>query len=141
MDSYQKILEDLYQIFPIEVTPYAPPYEETATMDAKFGALKEALERSRRLGNRQMQLMYAFLLGQFLEKDVSTNALRTHYTQQLTQHYCVASQRTYGIFAALGADQIMRTVNTTLTLTRRLSQEEYQGLIIRSLEIFNGVEN
>ncbi|PKK75535.1 hypothetical protein RhiirC2_773502 [Rhizophagus irregularis] len=35
----------------------------------------------------------------------------------------------------------MRTENTTLTLVRKLSQEKYQDLVMRSLEIFNGVEN
>ncbi|PKC71103.1 hypothetical protein RhiirA1_453917 [Rhizophagus irregularis] len=42
---------------------------------------------------------------------------------------------------ALGVNQIMRTENTTLTLVRKLRQEKYQDLVMRSLEIFNGVEN
>jgi hypothetical protein len=141
MNAYQSILEDLYQIFPVEVAPVILPYDENATMDSKFETLKEALRQSKRLGNRRLHLMNAFFLGQFLEKKVKTNALRSHYAQQLTPHYRTTSQRVYYLFKALGVNQIMRTVNTTLTLVRKLSQEEYQDLVMKSLEIFNGVEN
>ncbi|CAB4496104.1 unnamed protein product [Rhizophagus irregularis] len=61
--------------------------------------------------------------------------------QQLTPHYHITSQQIYYIFEALGVNQIMRTENTTLTLVRKLRQEKYQDLVMRSLEIFNGVEN
>ncbi|PKY30473.1 hypothetical protein RhiirB3_392598 [Rhizophagus irregularis] len=141
VNAHQKILEDLYQIFPIEVTPLVPPYNEEASMDSKFETLREAMRRSKRMGDRQMHLVNAFFLGQFLEKKVKTNALRSHYTQQLTLHYRITSQRVYYLFEAFGVSQIMRTVNITLTLVRKLSQEEYQDLVMRSLEIFNGVEN
>ncbi|CAB4388142.1 unnamed protein product [Rhizophagus irregularis] len=141
VNAHQKILEDLYQIFPIEVAPIMPPYDEDATMDSKFETLKEAIRRSKRLGDRRLHLVNAFFLGQFLEKKVKTNALRSHYTQQLTPHYRTTSQRVYYLFEALGVGQVMRSVNTTLTLIRKLNQEEYQDLVVRSMEIFNGVEN
>ncbi|CAB5369379.1 unnamed protein product [Rhizophagus irregularis] len=92
VNAHQKILEDLYQIFPIEVAPIMPPYDEDATMDSKFETLKEAIRRSKRLGDRRLHLVNAFFLGQFLEKKVKTNALRSHYTQQLTPHYRTTSQ-------------------------------------------------
>jgi hypothetical protein len=141
MNSYQLILEDILRILPTEVAPYVPPYGALSTMDEKFEALKESIERAKRLGNRQMQLANAFFLGRFLEKELGSNALRSYYMQKLTTHYRAAAIRTYYIFEAPGINQIMRTVNTTLTLVRRISQEEYQDLVMRSLEIFNGVEN
>ncbi|PKB92410.1 hypothetical protein RhiirA5_444786 [Rhizophagus irregularis] len=68
VNAHQKILEDLYQIFPIEVAPIMPPYDEDATMDSKFETLKEAIRHSKRLGDRRLHLVNAFFLGQFLEK-------------------------------------------------------------------------
>ncbi|CAB4440739.1 unnamed protein product [Rhizophagus irregularis] len=56
VNAHQKILEDLYQIFPIEVAPIMPPYDEDATMDSKFETLKEAIRRSKRLGDRRLHL-------------------------------------------------------------------------------------
>ncbi|CAB5368456.1 unnamed protein product [Rhizophagus irregularis] len=91
VNAHQKILEDLYQIFPIEVTPLVPPYNEEASMDSKFETLREAMRRSKSMGDRRMHLVNAFFLGQFLEKKVKTNALRSHYTQQLTLHYRITS--------------------------------------------------
>jgi hypothetical protein len=38
-------------------------------------------------------------------------------------------------------DQIMRTTKTSLTMIRSLSLNEYQALVVKSLEIFNGAEN
>ena len=141
MNAYQIILEDLFRIIPAEVMTLTPPYEETATTDEKFDMLKESMERAKRLGNRQIQLVNAYFLGRFLEKELKSNALRSHYAQRLTTHYRIAAIRTYYIFEVPGANQIMRTVNTTLTLIRKVSQERYQELVMRSLEIFNGVEN
>jgi hypothetical protein len=141
MSHYQNVLEDLRQRYPVEVLPYVPPYKETASMDEKFDALYETIDRAKRLGDRKLQLSNAYFIGQFLMKEVSLNSLRSHYSRRLSIHYRTVASRTYLIFECFGAAQIMRTSYTTLTTIRELRQEEYTDLVARSWRIFNGVEN
>ena len=141
MNSYQKVLDDLMQVFPTDVECCPIPYEEAMSAEEKFQVLMEAVGRSDRLGSRILKLSNAFYLGQFLEKKVRTKIQRDFFVRQLSEHYRTTSLRVYYIFETPGVIQIMRTTKTSLTMIRNLSLNEYQDLVAKSLEIFSGVEN
>jgi hypothetical protein len=141
MDSHQSILEDLLQTFPTEVVIYPPPYERYLSFKDKFSMTQKAIERSKRLNNRILHLTNIYYMGQLLETEVKDTAERDYYARQLSEHYRIISVRTYYIFEVPGVEQLMRTTRTTSTMVRSISLSEYQDLVIRSAEIFNGVEN
>jgi len=135
MNAYQNILADLLQECPPSDVCYPVPYEPQASLEDKFIALNNALERSKRYGDRIMQLVSAFYMGRFLEKEAQS--LRGHYAQRLSHHYRVTVSRVYFIFEIPGVGRLMKTTNTTMTLIRRLSFDEYQSLVLRASELFN----
>lgn len=140
MNAYQNILEDLLRIYPADVASCPPPYAENLSLDEKFMALNDAIIKSKRMGNRTLQLTNVYYLGKFLERDVN-NLQRNYYAQQLSLHYRITAIRTFYIFEPHGVNQILKTTNTSLTMIRKLTQPEYSSLVERSVEIFNGVEN
>jgi hypothetical protein len=141
MTLYQSILEDLCQIQPTKVTPISPPYETNMAFNEKFRLTKDAIERSKRLRNRVLQITNLFYLGQLLEQDAENSTIRSYYAQQLATHYQTVAVQIYYIFEVLGVEQIARTTRTTSTHVRNLSQTKYLELVSKALEIFNGVEN
>jgi hypothetical protein len=141
MEPYQSILEDLLQTTPEEVAPYPPPYEDHLDPERKFKILSGALKRIKHFSNRLLLLAYIFYLGRFLEKETESSLQRDYFARQLTTHYRISAIRLYYIFEIPGVNQIMRTTKTNITLLRELSTQQYQDLVLRSSEIFNGVEN
>jgi hypothetical protein len=141
MDVYQEILTDLLQVPPVgtNVLSYPPPYESTMDKSTKFDLIKGALRRARSLEDRVLTLVNAYYLGQFLE--VEAGSQRGFYSRQLTTHYRLSSTRLYYLFELHGISHLARTSRITLTMIRKLTQEEYQSLVLRSNQIFNGVEN
>lgn len=141
LNAYQKVLEDLLQIYPLEVLVYPPPYIGTASLEEKFDSINGAIERAKRIDDRVLMLVNVFYLGQFLEVEVRGNTRRNQFLQQLSAHFRTIAIRTYYIFEAQGVEQIMRTIHTTSTIIRKLNLIEYKDLVLKSVEIFNGVEN
>ncbi|EXX63870.1 gag-pol fusion protein [Rhizophagus irregularis DAOM 197198w] len=141
MEPYQSILEDLLQTTPVEVTPFPLPYEPNMKPERKFEILCEALNRIKHFNNRLLLLVHLYYLGRFLEKETESSVQRSYFVRQLTAHYRTSATRIFYIFEIPGARQIMRTKKTNVTLLRELNTQEYQGLVLRASEIFNGVEN
>ena len=141
MSAYECILKDLRTMTPEGTLSYPPPYDAQSSLEEKFTSLQEAINRSKRLGHQALQLVNLFYMGQFLEKEVTTSPQRSLYAQQLSDHYRIISLRMYYIFEPFGAHQIAQITQTTPTMVRKLSQREYQDLVVKSIEIFNGVEN
>ncbi|CAB5145820.1 hypothetical protein RhiirA5_411367 [Rhizophagus irregularis] len=139
MDAFQIIYTDLYQNQPAVVVPYPPPFDDNISHGEKFRILKEAIERAKRFGNRILLLTNLFYMGHFLEKEM-TGTLRSYYAQQLSIHYRTSAIRIYYIFELPGVAQITRTTQTTSTMIRQLSHEEYQKLVTESIGISTGVE-
>ncbi|GET60682.1 hypothetical protein GLOIN_2v1780851 [Rhizophagus irregularis DAOM 181602=DAOM 197198] len=109
--------------------------------EEKFRLMNEATERSKRVGDRVLWLVNLFYLGQLLERQTKDNKQRNYYRQQLTEHYRTIVTRMFYLFEYLGVEQIMRTIRITPTLLREVSQTEFQKLVTKALQIFNGVEN
>ncbi|CAB5199873.1 unnamed protein product [Rhizophagus irregularis] len=142
MTPYQRILEDLRKAHQSEYAiPYPKPYEDNMNFEEKFRLTNEAVERSKRIGDRILWLVNLFYLGQLLERQSKDNKQRSYYRQQLTEHFRIIVTRMFFLFEYLGVEQIMRTTQITPTMLREISQTEYQRLVTKALEIFNGVEN
>jgi len=137
MSHYQTILADLFQVFPTEVE-CPVPYDSEATLEEKFTSIKKSIEKAKRLGDRRSQLASAFFMGQFLEREVDSSSLRSHFAQQMSTHYRLASIRVFYIFEMPGVEQIMRTAYTTLTMVRKLDFREYQDLVAASIDFQRG---
>ncbi|CAB4444375.1 unnamed protein product [Rhizophagus irregularis] len=141
MEPYQSILEDLLQTTPVEVTPFPLPYEPNMKPERKFEILCDALNRIKHFNNRLLLLVHLYYLGRFLEKETESSVQRSYFVRQLTAHYRTSATKIFYIFEIPGAKQIMRTKKTNVTLLRELNTQEYQDLVLRASEIFNGVEN
>jgi hypothetical protein len=127
--AYQVVLEDLQQTLPAEVSYYLPPFQENSTLEERFNLLVDLLYRSKRIGNRKLQLVTAFHLGKLLECDIVDRAQRNSYTNRLSVHYKTSTIRLYYIFSVHGPEQLMRSNRLTLTHIRNLSQDEFQRLM------------
>ena len=138
---YQITLNDLTNRLPSNVDECSAPYEEWMTFEDKFKLTRKALSRAKGMNNRLLQLVNAFYLGRLLEIEAESDNQREHFARQLTIHYRTVIRRTYYLFEAFGVKQIMRTTSTTLTAIRTISSAEYEDLLQKSLNIFNGVEN
>jgi hypothetical protein len=53
----------------------------------KFCLTKDAIEWSKRLKNRVLQLTNLFYLGQLLEQEAENTTIRSYYAQQLATYY------------------------------------------------------
>jgi hypothetical protein len=141
MTYYQIVLEDLSREITGETYNITPPYEPHSSFEEKFYLTQKALERARRMGDRTLQLINAFYLGQLLEKETKSQTQRNYYAQQLTAHYRTTVVRIFYIYEVFGVEHLMRSTQTTLTTIRKLSFKEFQQLVLVSAQIFNGVEN
>jgi hypothetical protein len=72
MGAYQDILEDILQLFSINVVDYPPPYEPHADSRTKFLILNEELRCAKSQHNRLALLVNTFYLGQLLERDIKS---------------------------------------------------------------------
>lgn len=139
MTFFQDISEDLAQATPDETIDTNPPYTEDMTNDLKFEHLYRALLRAKRLHHRTLQLLNAYHIGKFLEKELAVKE-RPKYTKKLTYHYQNICSRTYFLFEFLGPKVIFSMKKTTLTMIRKLTTQEHQDLVCMAL-IFSGAEN
>jgi hypothetical protein len=141
ISAYQRILEDLRRLQPTKVVAYPPPYIATAGLEEKFDLINAAIERAKRIDDRILMLVNVYYLGHLLEVEIRDNIRRGQFLQQLSIHFRTIAIRTYYIFEISGVEQIMRTTHITTTMIRKLSTAEYKDLVLKSVEIFNGVEN
>ena len=139
MGAYHEILADMVaSSVGLDTLSYPPPYSSDMDMTTKFNLINGALRRARSLEDRLLTLINAYYLGRFLE--IEAGSQRGHYTRQLTAHYRISAIRLYHLFELQGVSHLARTSRITLTMVRQLTQEQYQSLVLESVQIFNGVE-
>jgi hypothetical protein len=139
MMPFQDISEDFTQISVDSTVNADPPYTEDMANDLKFDRTYKALIRAKKLHQRTLQLLNAFYIGKFLEKDLEIEE-RPKYLKKLTYHYQVVCTRTYFLFEFLGPKAILNVKKTSLTTIRKLTTQEYQDLVYMAL-IFSSAEN
>lgn len=129
MNAIQEILDDLLRDFPMEVVTPIAPYTDNMSFREKFESALKSLERSKRMGNRMLQLINAFYLGRLLEIEAESLTQRSYFAQKLSLHYRTVVVRIYYIFEPYGVSQIMRTRKISMTIVRHLSLRDYQTLL------------
>jgi hypothetical protein len=127
-----QIEEDITSLLPAFVGELIPPYSEEMTDDRKFQSLKKALKRSISLKNRQLSLINAYFLGQFLQLETSDR-----YWNKISNHYYVMAKYTYDIFEEY-PDQILRTKELTVQRIRQLRRSEISHLRDVLMDFFVG---
>ena len=145
MDSknFEVVLNEL-QLFVIldekETPAILPPYQTDATLTQKVRLTYQALLRSTRMRNRVLSLVNAFFLGQLIDDVTISPAQRTLQMATITKHYYRTAIRVYHLFENFGVQRIFDTRCLTLTMIRQLKSNEYQALLLNTLDISAGAE-
>lgn len=123
-----------------EIQPMIPPYQTDATLTQKVRLTYQTLLRSTRMRNRLLSLVNAFYLGQLIDDATISPAQRTLQMATITKHYYRTAIRVYHLFENLGVHRIFDTQRLTLTMVRQLKSNEYQALLLKTLDISAGAE-
>jgi len=90
--------------------------------------------------NHLLFLVNAFYLSQLIDNTTISPAQRTLQMATITKHYCRTAIRVYHLFENLGVQRIFDTQRLTLTIVRQLKSNEYQALLLKTLDISAGAE-
>lgn len=123
-----------------EIRPMEPPYQTDAPLTQKVQSAYQTLLRSTRMRNRILSLVNAFYLGQLIDDVTISPAQRTVQMATITKHYYRTAIRVYHLFENIGVQRIFDTRCLTLTMIRRLKSNEYQALVLETLDISAGAE-
>lgn len=88
--AYIKILAELSNADPPDITIPSIPYDITMSIDAQVDITYSELLQATRQGKKQKTLAYAFYLGQLLEVFTTSPAQRTILRSRLTKYYALA---------------------------------------------------
>lgn len=135
MSEFPKILEDLKLQSPHGSLTPVPIYNPNDTYDQQIKFLLKQLHRAKRMHNRKEILLNAWYIGEIVETLVDSSRERTQCLELLSSYYRKTIVRTYYIFEFLGASQIIRTQQTSLTMISRLTVSQYQSLVQESVTI------
>jgi hypothetical protein len=143
LTNLEIVLKELQNsVIPLEegIQPMEPPYPVDASLSQKVQSTYRTLLRSTRMRNRTLSLVNAFYLGQLIDDMTLSPAQRTLHMATITKYYCRAAIRVYHLFENLGVQRIFDTQCLTLTMIRQLKSNEYQALVLKTLDISAGAE-
>jgi hypothetical protein len=143
LTNLEIVLKELQNsVIPLEeeIQPMEPPYPVDASPSQKVQSTYRTLLRSTRMRNRTLSLVNAFYLGQLIDDMTLSPAQRTLHMATITKHYCCTAIRVYHLFENLGVQRIFDTQCLTLTMIRQLKSNEYQALVLKTLDISAGAE-
>ena len=126
MSSYNIVLQDLLNDEENNFTMPLPPYSEEMNNRERIEITYNCLLRSQRLKQRTSALIFAYYLGQLIEKrEVSKRICK----QIMSDHFYIIAIRTYYIFE-VNPIQIYVTKNTTTAMIRKLKLHEFKKLTL-----------
>ena len=79
------ILEDLLATTPEIVSTISMPYDLTLSVNNQFLQTYRCMQRTIRMKNRTLSLVYVYYLGELLES-IMDRSLKTYLSQQLTKY-------------------------------------------------------
>ena len=124
--SYRTILQDLAEEVNLQQTMQDTPYTTNMTNQEKINMTYQCLLRAVRLKQRISTLIFAYFLGQLIEKkELSKRKIK----QIVTEHYYVIAIRTFYIFE-FNPQQIYVTKIMNIGNIRKLIQHEFKQLVI-----------
>src|SRR5215469_4047014 len=126
MSYYDIILQDLISNEENNYTMQVPPYNEEMSERNKIEITYNCLLRAQRLKQRISTLVFAYYLGQLIEKrEVSRRTCK----QIITDHFYMIAVRSYYIFE-MDPSQIYATKMITTAMIRKLKQHEFKKLTL-----------
>ena len=126
MSYYDIILQDLTAEMETSYYMQDTPYSIEMEAKIKIEITYECLLRAQRLRQRISSLVFAYFLGQLIEKrELSKRIIK----QIVSEHYFAIAIRTYYIFE-LNPVQIYATKRMSTIMIRKLKQREFNRLTI-----------
>lgn len=134
----QTILDDLQQVFPIQIDLPLPPYQGEDEFEIKFTWTLKNLQKSIRRKQRISSLVNAFYMGQLLDQILSASE-RLRFKRKMTSHYAIMAEKTYDLFE-LYPELIMKTQILNVQAIRTLKRPQIEE-IRNEMMIFAGATN
>ncbi len=126
MSYYEIILQDLIENDHTQHNMQDTPYTLDVDHRIKIEITYECLVRALRLKQRISSLIFAYFLGQLIEKrQIAKRVIK----QIISEHYYIIAIRTYYIFE-INPVQIYATKNTTINMIRKLKQKDFKQLTL-----------
>jgi hypothetical protein len=92
--EFQRISDDLQQIFPEHVTLPPPPYHNEEEFQEKFTKILKTLQKSIKQKQQILSLVNAYYLGQLLDQ-VWDSSKRFKYKKT---HYATIAEKSHDLF-------------------------------------------
>jgi len=126
MDYYNIIFQDLLEENNTQLNMQNTPYSGEMDYRIKIELTYECLIRALRLKQRISSLIFAYFLGQLIEKKETSKRV---IKQIISEHYYIIAIRTYYIFE-VNPVQIYATKEMTINMIRKLKQKEFAQLTL-----------
>ena len=126
MSSYDIILQDLVAESEDTYEMQLPPYGEEIAFKNKLEITYNCLLRAQRLRHRISALIFAFYLGQLIERRESSKRV---CKQVVSDHFYTIAVRVFYIFE-VNPIQIYATKSMTTAMIRKLKQHEFKKLTL-----------
>ncbi len=126
MDYYNTIFQDLLEENNMQLNMQNTPYSGEMDYRIKIELTYECLIRALRLKQRISSLIFAYFLGQLIEKKETSKRV---IKQIISEHYYIIAIRTYYIFE-VNPVQIYATKEMTINMIRKLKQKEFAQLTL-----------
>jgi hypothetical protein len=133
-NNIQIILNDLHATNPRNPQVPQPFYRETNSPHIKINGVLRQYRRAKSLNQRIEMVLYMYYIGEILEVNAQRSE-RTSSIRELTCHYFKLAKKVYYLFEMLGAEQIMRTTRTSLTMIYELTRLQHIQLIDEAITI------
>src|SRR5271154_3498286 len=117
--AFQLISQDLCEENNLQQTLQDPPYLDELDFGEKIKITYDCLLRAIRLKQRISSLIFAYFLGQLIERKELSKCIMK---QIITEHYYIIAVKTYYIFE-INPQQIYATKFMSTSLIRKLHQE------------------
>lgn len=139
MMSFQNFINDVQEIYPIEVEPLIPPFQNEDNIEKQLLRTYNCLQRTIKLRSRILSLINAYFIGKILA-GVESTTQRFLFKRKLTKHYQTMVENTFDLFE-YNPSQIMRTKFLSVQDLRKMKRVEVLYLRDCLLDPFAGAQS
>ena len=124
-----QILADLFETSPTNPIPLPDPYNDTLTLDQNLTNMYSLMRNSLRTDRCIEGLVYAYYIGQYIERNPILPEVRTKGRKYLTKHYIKCCTYIHDIFSIVGIEQLYRTKRSTYWMFGIIKKPEFKRLV------------
>ena len=124
-----QILADLFETSPTYPIPLPDPYNENLTLEQNLTNLYSLMRNSLRTDRRIEGLVYAYYIGQYIERYPVLPDIRINGRKFLTKHYTKCCTYVHDIFSIVGIEQLYRTKRSIYWMFGVIKKPEFKRLI------------